>query len=131
MSGHKPSRKSRIKPTRIAIARTAVALSHAVQAEEMPDIKMDDMPLEGMPMKQETKQAPLAKAEGTIKVVDAARHTVTIAHGPVLVLRWPPMTMSFSATAKQLAGLKAGDRVAFEFRTEGMAATIVSIKTLK
>lgn len=41
------------------------------------------------------------------------------------------MTMAFNATTKQLAGLKAGDRVAFEFRAEGMAATIVSIKTPK
>lgn len=81
-------------------------------------------------MKQETKQAPVANAEGTIKAVDTAKHTVTIAHGAVPAVQWPAMTMAFNATTKQLAGLKAGDQVAFEFRAEG-GATIVSIKPLK
>ncbi len=115
----------------IAVASTVVALSLSAQAEDMPGMKMDDMPMQGMQMKQEAKPAPVAKAEGTIKAVDTTKHTVTIAHGAVPAVQWPAMTMAFNATIKQLAGLKAGDRVAFEFRAEGMAATIVSIKTLK
>jgi Cu(I)/Ag(I) efflux system protein CusF len=115
----------------IAVASTVVALSLAAQAEDMPGMRMDDMPMEGMQMKQETKQAPVAKADGTIKSVDTTKNTVTIAHGAVPAVRWPAMTMAFNATTQQLADLKAGDRVAFEFRAEGMTATIVSIKTLK
>lgn len=115
----------------IAVASTVVALSLSAQAEDMPGMKMDDMPMNDMQMKQEAKPAPVAKAEGTIKAVDTTKHTVTIAHGAVPAVQWPAMTMAFNATIKQLAGLKAGDRVAFEFRAEGMAATIVSIKTLK
>ncbi|MNJ42610.1 Cation efflux system protein CusF precursor [compost metagenome] len=118
-----------MKLTLIAVASTVVALS--AQAEDMPGMKKDAMPMEGMQMKQETKQAPVAKAEGTIKAVDTTKHTVTIAHGAVPALQWPAMTMAFNATTKQLAGLKVGDQVAFEFRAEGMAATIVSIKPLK
>lgn len=120
-----------MKLTLIAVASTVVALSFSAQAEDMPGMKMDAMPMEGMQTKQETKPAPVAKAEGTIKAVDTTKHTVTIAHGAVPAVQWPAMTMAFNATTKQLAGLKAGDQVAFEFRAEGMAATIVSIKPLK
>ena len=49
----------------------------------------------------------------------------------VPAVQWPAMTMAFNATTQQLADLKAGDRVAFEFRAEGMGATFVAIKTLK
>ncbi|AHZ73431.1 hypothetical protein OU5_P0179 (plasmid) [Pseudomonas mandelii JR-1] len=120
-----------MKLTLIAVASTVVALSLSAQAEDMPGMKMDDMPMDSTQMKQEMKQTPVAKAEGTIKAVDTAKHTVTIAHGAVPAMQWPAMTMAFNATAKQQAGLKVGDRVAFEFRAEGMAATVVSIKTLK
>jgi Cu(I)/Ag(I) efflux system protein CusF len=120
-----------MKLTLIAVASTLAALSFCAQAEDMPGMKMDSTPMEGMQMKQETKPAPVAKAEGTIKAVDTAKHTVTIAHGAVPAVQWPAMTMAFSATSQQLTGLKAGDQVAFEFRTEGMGATIVSIKPLK
>jgi Cu(I)/Ag(I) efflux system protein CusF len=87
--------------------------------------------MEGMQIKQETKQSPIAKAEGTIKVINSEKHTVTIAHVAVPVVQWPAMTMAFNAITQQLADLKVGDRAAFEIRAEGMAATIVSIKTLK
>ncbi|MNR57065.1 Cation efflux system protein CusF precursor [compost metagenome] len=56
---------------------------------------------------------------------------MTIAHGAVPAVQWPAMTMAFSATTDQLAGLNAGDQVAFEFRSEGAKATVVSIKKVK
>lgn len=87
---------------------------------------MDGM--EGMEMKQESKQAPVASAEGTIKAIDLAKHTVTLAHGAVPAVQWPPMTMAFSVTEGQLKGLKVGDSVTFSFRVEGSKATIVSIR---
>ncbi|MGH8382508.1 copper-binding protein [Pseudomonas sp.] len=120
-----------MKLTLITVASTVVALSLPAQAEDMPGMKMDTTPMQGMQMAQETKQAPVAKAEGTIKAIDTTKHTVTIAHGAVPAVQWPAMTMAFNATTKQLAGLKAGDQVVFEFRAEGMGATIVSIKPLK
>jgi Cu(I)/Ag(I) efflux system protein CusF len=95
-------------------------------------MKMDGM--EGMEMKQDTKQAQVANADGTIKAIDTTKHTVTISHGAVPAVQWPPMTMAFSATADQLTGLKVGDRVTFEFRmagggwrVAGGGASIVSI----
>jgi len=117
-----------MKLTLIAVASTVVALSLSAQAEDMPGMKMDAMPMEGMQMKQETKQAPVAKAGGTIKAIDTTKHTVTIAHGAVPAVQWPPMTMAFSVTQDQLKGLEVGDHVSFSFRLEGGRATIVSIK---
>lgn len=117
-----------MKLTLIAVASTVVALSLSAQAEDMPGMKKEAMPMEGMQMKQETKQAPVAKAEGTIKAIDTTKHTVTIFHGAVPAVQWPPMTMVFSVTEDQLTGLTAGDRVSFSFRLEGGKATIVSIK---
>ena len=115
-----------MKLTLIAAVSTVVMLSFSAQAEDMPGMKMDGM--EGMQMKQETKQAPVATSNGTIKAIDTTKHTVTIAHGAVPAVQWPPMTMAFSVTEDQLAGLTAGDRVTFSFRLDGNKATIVSIK---
>ncbi|APO84303.1 copper-binding protein [Pseudomonas putida] len=115
-----------MKLTLIAVASTAIMFSLAIHAEDMQGMKMDGM--EGMEMKQESKQAPIASAEGTIKAIDLAKHTVTLAHGAVPAVQWPPMTMAFSVAEEQLTGLKVGDDVSFSFRLEGGKATIVSIK---
>ncbi|MDG2966453.1 copper-binding protein [Pseudomonas extremaustralis] len=115
-----------MKLTLIAVASTVVTLTLSALAEDMPGMKMDGM--EGMQMEQETKQAPVATADGTIKAIDTAKHTVTISHGAVPAVQWPPMTMAFSVAEDQLTGLTVGDRVTFSFRLESGKATIVSIK---
>lgn len=120
-----------MKKILIAVASTVAALALPVHAEDMPDMKMEDMPTQGMQMKQAEQQAPAAKASGTVKAIDTEKSTVTIAHGAVAALKWPAMTMGFRATAGQLAGLKVGDQVTFEFQVEGMAATITAIEAVK
>ncbi|AYC33076.1 heat-shock protein HtpX [Pseudomonas cavernae] len=120
-----------MKKVLIAVASAIVSLSLPVLAEDMPGMKMGNIPMEGMQMKQEAQQAPIAKAEGTVKAIDIQQNTVTLAHDAVPVLQWPAMTMAFSATPVQLAGLRVGDRVAFEFRAAGMNASIMSIKALQ
>ncbi|MGV6475571.1 copper-binding protein [Azotobacter vinelandii] len=120
-----------MKKTLTAVTSAVVALSLPVLAEDMPGMKKDDMPMEGMQMKKETKQTPVAKTKGTIKAIDTKNNTITLAHDAVPALQWPAMTMAFGATPEQLAGLKVGDRVEFEFRADGMKATIVSIKATK
>ncbi|UUT23524.1 MULTISPECIES: copper-binding protein [Pseudomonas] len=117
-----------MKLIQIAFTGTLATLSLAAYAQDMPGMKMDDMNMNGMPMKQEARQARQATAEGTIKAIDTAKQRVTIAHGAVPAVQWPPMTMAFAATAQQLQGLAIGDRVTFVFHLEGGAATIVSIR---
>ncbi|MGH8433647.1 MAG: copper-binding protein [Pseudomonas sp.] len=120
-----------MKNTLIAVASSVAALSLPILAADMSGMKMDEMPMKGMQMDQQAAAAPSAQASGTIKAIDAQKSTVTIAHGPVASLKWPAMTMGFKATPEQLTQLKAGDQVAFEFKSEGMAATIISIETMK
>ena len=103
----------------VVVASLVAAFSVAAHAEDM-----SGMPMDGM---QAQQQAPAASAAGVIKAIDPAKHTVTLAHGPVPSLQWPPMTMGFAVTDAQLAGLVVGDNVAFSFRMEGSKATIVSI----
>jgi Cu(I)/Ag(I) efflux system protein CusF len=70
-----------MKLTLIAFTSTIIALSISAQAEDMPGMKVDGMDgMEGMQMKQETTQAPVATADGTIKAIDTTKRTVTIAH---------------------------------------------------
>jgi Cu/Ag efflux protein CusF len=55
---------------------------------------------------------------------------VTIAHGPVPMMGWPPMTMTFAVRdAAMLRGLARGDRVEFAFqpRQQGDAFVIERI----
>lgn len=115
-----------MKLTMIAVASTVFGLSIPVHAEDMPGMKMDGM--KDMQMEQDSKQAQVAKAEGTIKAINTTKHTVTISHGAVPAVQWPPMTMAFAATESQLAGLTVGDRVSFSFSLVDGKAAIVSIK---
>jgi Cu/Ag efflux protein CusF len=69
------------------------------------------------------------QAIGTVKSINAEKGTVSIAHGPVPALKWPPMTMSFSAQdARLLESLKPGAKIEFEFVEQGPRYVITSIK---
>lgn len=69
------------------------------------------------------------KANGTITRVDQSSSKVTIAHGPVQSLKWPPMTMNFVVKDKALLDkLSAGKKVDFEFVQQGRDYVITSAK---
>lgn len=72
-----------------------------------------------------------ASATGTVESVDAAAGKITIAHGPVDALKWPAMTMGFKATPEQIASVQAGQKVQFEFESQGMDSTITQISPVK
>ncbi|MCY1271451.1 Copper binding periplasmic protein CusF [compost metagenome] len=120
-----------MKNTLIAVTTVVAVLSLATQAEDMPGMKMDDMSMKAMPMEQNTASAPSAEASGTVKAIDAQKNTVTIAHGPVASLNWPAMTMAFKTTPEQLSKVKVGDQVQFEFKSDSMAASLISIEVMK
>lgn len=74
-----------------------------------------------------TSAATSASATGVVTAVDPSARTVTIEHGPVAALQWPAMTMTFQAPDADLAAIKAGDRVSFEFTSSGMDGTITAL----
>ena len=87
-------------------------------------VAAEPAPAPAVPMATEAKRA---SATGVVKSVDAAAHSLVIAHGPVESLGWPEMTMTFQAPGVDLSTIKAGDNVSFEFTSTGMDGTIESI----
>lgn len=82
---------------------------------------------------QATEQkAQVYTATGTVTSVDKAAGKATITHDPVPALGWPAMTMGFVfEEASLLEDLQAGDKVRFDFRTQGNTSTIVDIEIRK
>lgn len=68
-----------------------------------------------------------ARASGTVESVDPASGKIVIAHEPVEALKWPAMTMGFTATPEQINAVQAGQKVNFEFLSQGTNNTITSI----
>ena len=112
------------------IISTAILLSVGVGvpaiAADMSGMKMDG---------HSTMAAPAAtaaaKASGTVKSMDAAKGTITIAHGAVAAVNWPAMTMPFKISPDMVAGIQAGQKVDFEFVTAGKDSTITKIVGVK
>ncbi len=74
-------------------------------------------------------QANAHKGTGVVKGVDASKGTVTLQHEPIPSLNWPAMTMPFTVPDKgQLAKLKPGQKVEFDFVQEGSKSTITRLK---
>ena len=67
---------------------------------------------------------------GTVKAVDPANASVTVAHEPIASLKWPAMTMDFKVRdAALLRTLKPGQRIVFDLAGEpGGEYTIVRIQ---
>jgi Cu(I)/Ag(I) efflux system protein CusF len=69
------------------------------------------------------------QATGVVKGVKPDKGVVTLKHDPVKSLNWPGMTMDFSVRDKKLLeGLKAEQKVKFEFVQEKSESVITSIK---
>ena len=67
-----------------------------------------------------------ATGSGVVTAVDAGG-TVTIAHGDMPELGWPPMTMAFAAPPELLSGVAPGDEVTFELSVEGGRGRITAL----
>lgn len=84
----------------------------------------------GMDMgKEKQPEGKTHKGVGTVKKVDAAASTVTIAHGPIKTMNWPAMNMTFAVKDKALLGKLSQDKkVEFEFVQRGSDYVITSVK---
>ena len=73
-----------------------------------------------------TTNAPY-EAQGKVTGIDGDE--ITLAHGAVPALKWPPMTMSFTLTKPEIAkGVKPGDEVRFRFRETDDGYAVESIE---
>src|SRR6266851_83182 len=124
----------------LASSFAAVSSSHAqMGGTDMKDMDMSkckDMmgrDKKGMEMKgmgaDKKSEAKSHKGVGTVKKVDSASGTVTIAHGPIRSINWPAMSMTFAVKDKALLGKLAPEKkVEFEFVQQGSDYVITSAK---
>jgi Cu/Ag efflux protein CusF len=84
-------------------------------------------PAEGTKEKAMQAVAKHGKGEGTVTAIDTAKGQVTLDHGAIAELEWPPMAMGFAAKPELLKDIKVGDKVSFELDWDGKAGTITQI----
>lgn len=87
--------------------------------------------MKGMDMHQANKGSKAVRHEavGTVKSVDPAAGTVTLAHGPVKSLNWPAMTMGFMVKDKALLDkLSVGKKVDVEIVQQDDNYVITAVK---
>ncbi|MCK9985321.1 MAG: membrane fusion protein, copper/silver efflux system [Azoarcus sp.] len=59
---------------------------------------------------------PNYSADGTLDAIDTSAGTVSITHGAIPALKWPPMTMDFNLASPDVAkGVAPGTPIRFEF----------------
>lgn len=81
-----------------------------------------------MDMKTAAAASPTVSASGEVKAIDRDTNKVTIAHGAIPALNWPPMTMRFTITPQtRLDAVKPGDKVDFTFIQQGNLSLLQSI----
>ncbi|RKS85271.1 Cu(I)/Ag(I) efflux system protein CusF [Orbus hercynius] len=110
-----------MKFTPIILAATVIlGASQAVLAAEMSHDNHQSMAT------SQTEQ--LISAQGVVKSLDLANNKVTISHEPIAVLKWPAMTMRFTAdNAALIENLKPNDKVSFTFVQQGNVSLLRSI----
>lgn len=69
-----------------------------------------------------------ASGSGTVKALDTAAGTITLAHGPIPEAGWPAMTMTFKAAPGVLADVKPGDKVAFNLALANGSGEVTAIR---
>lgn len=106
-----------------------VALAILAALIPMSGLAMDHA---GHAMPQAAAAGEAQLAEGTVKKVDKAAGKVTLAHGPLVNLGMPGMTMAFRVKdAAWLDQLKVGDKIRFLVEQVGGAYTVVRVVPAK
>ena len=89
-----------------------------------------------MPMDMKKMASPMEKSEtgihktsAVVKAVDVANGKVTLSHGAIASLNWPPMTMAFTVKDKGLFDkLVVGKTVNVELMKEGSGFVVTAVK---
>lgn len=111
------------------LAALTLALAFAVTAAHAQSTPPKGVHEHGAPPPCCDTGAKAFQASGVVKKADAAKSTVTVAHGPVKDLNWPAMTMAFKVKNKALLDKLAVNRqVAFSFVQEGKDYVITAVQ---
>lgn len=107
---------------KLIITSSLTAVLIVVQAAALAAQDMGGM--KGMPM-----EGTVHMAKGTVKKIDKKAGVVSLAHGPVKSMNWPPMSMGFKVRDKSLLDkLTEGSSVEFEFVQSGKDYVLTSVK---
>lgn len=80
-------------------------------------------------MEHDMPATKTAQGTGVITAVDAKGGKLTIKHDPIPAIGWPAMTMAFKANPPTLLnGLRVGQAIAFDVKTQGAAAEVTAIR---
>lgn len=102
----------------LASSSTAFASSDGMQM----DMKKMESPME-------KEQSGVHKTSAVVKAIDVANGKVTLEHGAIASLNWPPMTMAFAVKDKQLFDkLVVGRTVNVELVKEGPSYVVKAVK---
>lgn len=122
-----------MKPLYLTAAlATAILLSACGQKAETNDTataqpaatNTADADMGNMAMPAEAK---MARSTGTVTAIDKAAGKITLNHGPIPEVKWPAMTMAFSAKPAILEKVAVGDKVAFDATITGSAGEVTAI----
>ena len=121
-----------VRTLRVVLGSSALLLGGAfalLPAGQSSAQGMKDMP----GMESSKKMAPqAAKATGTVVALNATDRKVTLDHGAIPAIKWPPMKMEFAvAPSVDLSKVKTGDKVDFTLSGSGEAYTVQSITPAK
>lgn len=112
----------------------------ALAEDSMKGMDMSKMPagssMHSMDMgnmkKKSSSDAKVAHGVGVIKSIDVKTAMITLNHQAIKELNWPPMSMGFKvADPKLLDGLKVGQKVAFELKSQGTKEVVTAITVVK
>lgn len=79
------------------------------------------------PQGHDPAAAATYRAEGTVDAIDVAANSVTLTHGEIAALNWPPMTMDFMLADPRLAkSIAPGLPVRFEFEQRAPGEFVIT-----
>ena len=109
----------------LRITTMALALLSATDlalADDMNSMNMKDMSM-SMSMsgpRADKMTGKVHHATGIVKKMDASAGQITISHGPINSIPWPPMTMTFAVKDKQmLRQVTAEEKIDFDLVQSG------------
>ncbi len=107
-------------------SNSAAKGSQSMSAECMRNMDMDKMSMKS------SKGDKAACGVGVITSIDATKDIVVLNHQAIKALNWPAMKMGFKvADHKLLDGLKVGQKVCFELKTDRGNEVVTSIMPTK